>query len=173
VHVSPCGKHLAILVSDNRLLLIERFHRLISRESKLNDIGTNVVFGSIVLDSSCYLAFHDDKVGVATVNQCSLRPEMADTNNKKMQHAGIFVITLDSAHRGIEGPWKGRGSLEGTGRSFPNLALTSVRGFDTAPLLREISCLQLTRTGIFFPWKYTRTSHPQPRSPISPSRSLS
>lgn len=154
VHTSPCGNHLAILLSDNRLVLVEQFRRLFTGEAKLEDIATDIVFGSIAYDSSCYLAFHDDKVGVAT-------------------HMGIFVVTLDSTRRGIEGPWTGPNSLEGTGRSFPNLLVTSVHGFDKPASLRDISCLQLTRTGMFFPYQYFKPEQgliPISRSPISPLR---
>jgi hypothetical protein len=69
VHVSPCGRHLAILISDNRLLLVENFERLVRGEARVEEIGTDIVFGSVAADSSRYLAFCDDKVGVATASR--------------------------------------------------------------------------------------------------------
>jgi hypothetical protein len=50
--------------------------------------------------------------------------------------------------------------LRDTTRSFPNLSVTSAWGFDDVAALREVSCLQLTRTGVFFPWRYSRVSGP-------------
>jgi hypothetical protein len=70
--VSPCGRHLAVLISDNRLLLVEDFQRLVNGHAILEEIGTDIVFGSVAIDSSRYVTFYEDKVGVVTVSSRQL-----------------------------------------------------------------------------------------------------
>jgi hypothetical protein len=58
------------------------------------------------------------------------------------------VITLDPSTHGV--PSKSLVDL--TMRSFPRLRVASAAGF-TGPQLLQLSCLQMTQTGLFFPWR--------------------
>jgi hypothetical protein len=66
VHVSECGQHIAVLMTDNRVVLVEDFARTL-RGATVRSIATSIVFGSLQVDSSLYLAYAHGRVGVATV----------------------------------------------------------------------------------------------------------
>jgi hypothetical protein len=68
VHISSCGRHLFVLLCDNRLLLIEDYARLIEGVADITKISTVIVFGQVSNWSSCYFTHCDDKVSVVTVS---------------------------------------------------------------------------------------------------------
>lgn len=60
-----------------------------------------------------------------------------------------MVITLDPSVHGVPS----RSAPSPTIQSFPLLRVASAVGFDNSRKLRRLSCLQLTQTALFFPWK--------------------
>jgi hypothetical protein len=64
---------------------------------------------------------------------------------------GIMVITLDPSTLGVPS----RSAPDPTMESFPRLRVASAAGFENSRKLRRLSCLQLTQTALFFPWKST------------------
>lgn len=70
VHVSDCGRHLVVLLSDNRVVLIEDFQRLFKYGESVRSIATTIVFNTIQQDWSLYLAYANGRVGVASVGAC-------------------------------------------------------------------------------------------------------
>jgi hypothetical protein len=70
-HVSECGRHLAILLSDNRVVLVQGWARL-CKGKKMREIATSIVLGTFQADASVYLAYTGGRVGVISV--CALLP---------------------------------------------------------------------------------------------------
>jgi hypothetical protein len=77
VHVSDCGKHLAALTTNSRLILLPYFSRcLVTAKNRfpIHEIAQEVIIGNttfdnpIIEDASIYLAFCGENIGVATVS---------------------------------------------------------------------------------------------------------
>jgi hypothetical protein len=66
------------------------------------------------------------------------------------QLSGIFVITLNQSYHQVPSRIRPDPSM----LSFPYLQVVSASGFDDADTLQSLSCLQLTQSGIFFPWTF-------------------
>lgn len=153
VHVSSCGKHLAIMALSTRIILIQDFWRLFPTLSSsspptftpspitLQNISKQVdlYIDRPTLETGGYLAYDRGKVAVAGIH-------------------GIFVLVLDSILDqlgDIELPQK-HISLQslrpasGHKPSWPNLRLREVEFHDPEMLDTEIiSCLQLTETKLY------------------------
>lgn len=68
-HFSNCGQHLAVLVTNSRLLIIPFFERVIDgRVKDIHDIMVDVQLNAPT--RSIYLAYEDNRIGVVTV--CNL-----------------------------------------------------------------------------------------------------
>ena len=154
VHVSSCGKHLAIMALSNRIILIQNFWRLfptLSPSSPLVSTSSAAILRQIakqvdfyierpLLEFEGYLAYDRGKIAVAGIH-------------------GIYVLVLDSIldRLGeIELPPKDVSlrSLEPTiseyTPSWRNLRLREVR-FDYPHITDadRILCLQLTETKLY------------------------
>lgn len=145
VHVSSCGKHLAIMAMSNRVILVQDFQRLIGpSQTMLKDISKQIDFyierPSLPTNTETYLAYDRGKVAIFGAH-------------------GIFILVLDSILDKLEEiklPPKDislrdlEKSSEHEG-SWPNLRLRKVE-FDN----RVVSgtgitpCLQLTETRLYF-----------------------
>ena len=143
VHVSSCGKHLAIMMLSNRVILVQDFWRLLTpspvtlqRISKQIDLYTDLP----LLGVGGYLAYDRGKVAVAGPY-------------------GVFVLVLDSIFdrlREFDLPPKDDSlqSLQPTSPehkpSWPNLRLREVQ-FDDPKMFTSgiVSCLQLTETKLY------------------------
>ena len=143
VHVSSCGKHLAIMGMSSRIILVQDFWRLFAPSStKLHHISKQIDFYSDrpTLEPQGYLAYDRGKVAIV----CTY---------------GIYVLVLDSIldRLGEIDPPPKDVSLRGlpptpSGHkpSWPNLRLCEVE-FDGLRILNTdmISCLQLTETRLY------------------------
>jgi hypothetical protein len=67
VHVSECGRHLVVLFSDNQVMLVEDFQRVLNGET-VRDIATTIELGTLQNEYSIYLAYSNGRVGIATVS---------------------------------------------------------------------------------------------------------
>jgi hypothetical protein len=137
VHASPCGQHIAIMFSYNRLLIIRDFQRILMPRTlnsrtptpnvTLRDIATEIHFTNLGdgLQCSSYFAFWHNRIAVV----CT---------------AGVFVVHLDS-------PLVTQGDVqhEPTSSLWPNLRVCSIDGFNHSHYLEAVSCLQLSETGLF------------------------
>ncbi|KAG7446560.1 uncharacterized protein BT62DRAFT_1076116 [Guyanagaster necrorhizus] len=117
VHVSACGRHLTVLLSSSRLLIIPYFERLITGEVELQNITLDIELGSRSRISR-YLAFENERVAVVT-----------DT--------GLFVVHWD-----LEKP----------------LVICRAPIFGVMSALPEVTCLQMTDTGMYLTWKHPITT---------------
>jgi hypothetical protein len=145
VHVSSCGKHLAIMATSNRVILIQDFWRLIPPSKiTLKQISKQVDFyiqwPSSPLEMNSCLAYDRGKVAIFGAY-------------------GVFVLILDSLldQLGEIDLLPKHVSLRTLPRSspehkpsWPNLRLRQVL-FHDLKLLRSdiISCLQLTETKLY------------------------
>ena len=74
------------------------------------------------------------------------------------QDFGIFIVTLDATHHGIIDAWTkthlraGDADVALQDTPYPNLIVCQLLPFDTKDYLQRVSCLQMTRTGMFFTW---------------------
>jgi len=155
VHVSSCGKHLVIMATSNRVILIQDFWRLFPTFSSsspptltpspitLQQISKQVDFyiDRPLLDMmEGYLAYDRDKIAVVGIH-------------------GIFVLVLDSILDQL-----GEVNLPPKDVSLRNLLLTSLEYKPSWPNLRlrkvefddldvfnadMFSCLQLTETKLY------------------------
>ena len=154
VHVSPCGKHLAIMALSTRIILIQDFWRLFPTLSssspptltespiKLQHISKQIDFyvDRPTLETGGYLAYDCGKVAVVGIH-------------------GVFVLVLDSIfdQLGEMKPLPKHISLQNLRPSssehkpsWPNLRLREVEFHDPEMLSTEIiSCLQLTETKLY------------------------
>jgi hypothetical protein len=89
VHVSECGRHLAVLLSDNRVALLEDFERLLLNEHSVRSIATTIVFNAIESHWSTYLAYTNGRVGVASVGT----------------HLGGYASSSDQHSISFRGSW--------------------------------------------------------------------
>lgn len=144
VHVSACGKHLAIMAMSNRVILVQDFRRLL-KPSKitLKQISKQVDFyierPSLPADTETCLAYDNGKVAIFGAH-------------------GLYILVLDSIldQLGEIDLLPKDVSLRGLPRSseqnpsWPNLRLRKVE-FDDLEVLRSdiISCLQLTKTRLY------------------------
>lgn len=145
-HVSPCGRHLAILSSDNRLLLFQDFERVVKEPALLSEVVLEVrLTRSDKIQYSVYLTFGPERVSVVST-------------------AGIFIFTLDSrAHlllpddrsselsRTTLGLIRNRPSLN-PNTSFPYLSASYLTFSVLRLALAEVSCLQMTERRLYFTW---------------------
>ncbi|KAG6330160.1 hypothetical protein ID866_8928, partial [Astraeus odoratus] len=129
VHVSGDGRDIALLTSSGILALIPAFQRLISGEAKVSDIAVQINFQLhklIIPDVSIYLAMseRDGKVAVAT-------------------RRGLFLVSpdIDFSRFDAERP------------AYPGVVVTRLSMFDEKRFRSYITCLQITRTGVYFNWK--------------------
>ena len=154
VHVSSCGKHLAIMATSNRIILIQDFWRLFPTLSSsspptltpspitLRDISKQVDFyiDRPILEMEGYLAYDRGKVAAIGIH-------------------GVFVLVLDSVFDQLGEmslPPKD-GSLQSLQPassahepSWPHLRLREVQFDDPdMPNTQIISCLQLTETKLY------------------------
>jgi hypothetical protein len=72
VHVSPCGRHLALLLQSCRLIIVEDFERAIKQDNgtpiNIEDISIDVQVGP-VHSRAKYLAYGENgRIGVASVS---------------------------------------------------------------------------------------------------------
>ncbi|KAH9941924.1 hypothetical protein B0H21DRAFT_543104 [Amylocystis lapponica] len=148
-HVSSSGRDIAIMLGDDRIVLVRDFERVIKSEISLHEasleINTTIptensyIFGR---EKSVYLAFDSGRVGLVTTS-------------------GVFTFTLDAAFHGLLGPrsFSGQTSLGiiedstfiSADTSFPYLVSSSIKGFLSHKLC-DVSCLQMTRTKLFLTW---------------------
>ncbi|PFH53258.1 hypothetical protein AMATHDRAFT_137903 [Amanita thiersii Skay4041] len=126
-HVSPCDKHVAVLLETSRLLLIRNLDRIVRNEMTLFDSTMEIQLGW-ASRSSRYLAFENGKVGVASRN-------------------GIFIIIP---------PPSFLSSLSSLEPSVPPTVLR-VDLLNDPIGLKFISCLQMTATGLFVNFPTSRT----------------
>ncbi|EMD33102.1 hypothetical protein CERSUDRAFT_118157 [Gelatoporia subvermispora B] len=157
VHVSPCGRELAAMLSDDRLLLIEDFERIVKGQASFEDVALEVKLSGVPQDGdggwmpdvlSVYLALDHGRVGVVTT-------------------AGLYLITLDFTRSALPelpessvppslGFIRGRSTLPPS-VSFPNVAFSFVpfigAPLGTSPgLLHDVSCLQMTESRLYMTW---------------------
>ncbi|KAF9489180.1 hypothetical protein BDN71DRAFT_1531426 [Pleurotus eryngii] len=65
VHVSPCGSHMALLLSCSRLVVVPDFERIISGETTLRAAALDIQLGSMGFQS-IYLTYEHGRIAVAT-----------------------------------------------------------------------------------------------------------
>lgn len=144
VHVSSCGKHLAIMAMSNRVILLQDFRRLISPSPvALKQISKQVDFyvgrPSLPSGMETCLAYDRGKVAVFGAH-------------------GVFVLVLDSVLDQLgeiqllpkDVSLQRLPSASEHEASWPNLRLREVV-FNDLRVLRSdiISCLQLTETKLY------------------------
>ncbi|KAG9223420.1 hypothetical protein PLEOSDRAFT_1081654 [Pleurotus ostreatus PC15] len=66
-HVSPCGSHMALLLSCSRLIVVPNFQRIISGETTLRATALDIQLGSMRFQS-IYLAYEHSRIAVATAS---------------------------------------------------------------------------------------------------------
>ncbi|KAF4562491.1 hypothetical protein EYR40_004692 [Pleurotus pulmonarius] len=66
-HVSPCGSHMALLLSCSRLIVVPDFQRIISGETTLRATALDIQLGSMRFQS-IYLAYEHGRIAVATAS---------------------------------------------------------------------------------------------------------
>jgi hypothetical protein len=67
VHISSCGRHLAVIRHTRTLLLLRDFERLLRGEVSITDSAMTVNLGSVLYPSN-YLAVSGGRVAVAMVS---------------------------------------------------------------------------------------------------------
>ncbi|EIN05496.1 hypothetical protein PUNSTDRAFT_145915 [Punctularia strigosozonata HHB-11173 SS5] len=131
-HVSPCGRHLAILTSDSKLLLVEDLDRVLTGNVTFDQAVTSIALGSVTFAGGIYLAYGRGRVAAATAS-------------------GVFVLTLN-ARRCFDGDPDASSSMDPTRPSFPHVRVSRVIDIDDVGNLRDMGCLQLTDLGVWFAW---------------------
>ena len=153
VHVSSCGKHLAILTLSNKIILVQGFWRLVPvlTSSSSTSVLSPLSFGNI----SKQVEFHSQPP-LRTTEGC-----LAYDRGKValVSVHGIYVLVLDSIldqWGDIDFPQKDV-SLQTLLRSsehrlpWPSLRLREVKFGDVEiPGRRVVLCLRLTETKLYF-----------------------
>ncbi|KAI6102623.1 hypothetical protein EDD17DRAFT_695695 [Pisolithus thermaeus] len=132
VHVSGNGKDIAALTICGVLIIIPGFERLISGEATLSNIAVQLRFPSSdrrPQDTAIYLALSEKDGKVAAVTR-----------------RGLYLVSpdIEFSNLTIECPPQ------------PGVVVSRLTKFEDMRLLSLVSCLQITRTSIYFNWKPSR-----------------
>ncbi|OBZ69689.1 hypothetical protein A0H81_10461 [Grifola frondosa] len=151
-HVSRSGRDLVGLLSDNRLVVIREFERVIKGQIALRDAALELDITIPEIDRSehfpdfsVYLAYEYGRVAVITTS-------------------GLFILTLDPTHHGLldfdvpctNGTIRSR-TVEGLTSaspdvSYPNILVSCVPYFAGKQALGKLTCLQITDTKVYVVW---------------------
>ncbi|KAF9817060.1 hypothetical protein IEO21_03642 [Rhodonia placenta] len=147
-HVSRDGQDLVALISDNRLLFLKDFERVVRGQISLAEATLEVELISSTLNSGgiadwpVYLAFEHGRVSAVTTS-------------------GVYVFVLDAAeHTRCDSDILPQGPTVSLERiqfkheipqhaSFPNLAVAHVPQLKGQETLSEVRCLQMTATRLY------------------------
>lgn len=132
VHVSGNGRDIVALTRYGVLVIIPGFQRLISGEAILPNIGVQLCFPPSVRhpqQTAIYLALSgkDGKVAAAT-------------------QRGLYLVSPDIEFSNLTTECPPR----------PGVVVSRLTKFEDTRLLSFVSCLQITRTSIYFNWKPSR-----------------
>ncbi|KAI0783060.1 hypothetical protein C8Q75DRAFT_785619 [Abortiporus biennis] len=130
--------HLAATLSDNRLILIRDYVKVIKGEHALNDSILEIDLRSEGHRSTTvYLAFEFGRVGVVS-------------------STGVYIFTLDpTKHHIFDETSQTSFSKRASDRLFlghtpyPHLLASRLRYFDADTYLRNVSCLQMTESKLY------------------------
>jgi len=125
VHVSTCGSHLVGLLHNARLVILYGFERVLRGEIALQDAAVYIQLGPP--SDSQYLAFENGRIAAATAY-------------------GVFVL---SPRHDTDEP---RNSSPSAGTLISGIDISRAMSFNHCTTLGNISCLQMTDTGLFLTW---------------------
>ncbi|KAI6012770.1 hypothetical protein F5J12DRAFT_685805, partial [Pisolithus orientalis] len=129
VHVSGNGKDIAVLTICGVLIIIPGFQRIISGEALLPDIAVQLRFppsSGGLQDTAIYLALREKDGKVAVVTR-----------------KGLYLVSPEVEFSTLTAERPPR----------PGVVVSSLTNFEDSRLLSFVSCLQITRTGVYFNWK--------------------
>ncbi|KAI6124251.1 hypothetical protein EDD17DRAFT_907624 [Pisolithus thermaeus] len=132
VHVSGNGKDIVALTVCGVLIIVPGFQRLISGEAVLSNIAVQLRFPPNVghlQDTAIYLAL-SEKDGKVAAAMCR----------------GLYLVSPDIEFSNITTECPPR----------PGVVVSRLTKFEDMKLLSFVSCLQITRTSIYFNWKPSR-----------------
>ncbi|KZT25576.1 hypothetical protein NEOLEDRAFT_350573 [Neolentinus lepideus HHB14362 ss-1] len=123
-HMSPSGRHLAVVNGDGLLFVIIDFARVARREAAFSQITLKINLGEIASN----LTWGEDDKRLAVVTR-----------------GGIYLIDIDPfRHRDC--PEEGLSSLSS---QKPRILVNRLAHFADASALDHVSCLQMSRTGLW------------------------
>ncbi|GBE81288.1 hypothetical protein SCP_0310150 [Sparassis crispa] len=155
LHVSSSGRDIAVLCSDNRLILIRDFERVTKGPVSIAEVALELhlrpsearedigLHGSSYY--SIYFAYWEGRIGIVTTS-------------------GVYILTLDATLHLLPSsealPDVARTSLGiiqehsslGSNISFRHLSASYIPYFGNGGLLSQVSCLQMTETKLYFTW---------------------
>src|ERR1700733_14112947 len=89
VHISSCGRHLAVLLLNcSRLVIIRDFERAINENTSIYDLALEVQLESLGITSR-YLACQNGRIAVATV-RIHIRIMTARPHTRSVQASSLF-----------------------------------------------------------------------------------
>ena len=91
VHISSCGRHLAVLLSSSRLVIIRDFERAINASASIYDLALEVQLGSPCV-SSRYLAYENGRIAVATVRIYKTCDDNQPSHLHSVQGCSLFDL---------------------------------------------------------------------------------